>query len=123
MSKFASQGFLDAGYNLFKNAAGNVTQTLCSAQPAVFVDIASYKLASVVLNKATDLTLAAGDTSGRKMTIAAKAGVAVTTSGTGNHVVIDDGTNFLVTTAPSTAVAANGTVDMGSWQDEGRAPQ
>lgn len=123
MSKFASQGFLEAGFNLFKNAAGNVTQTLCSAQPASFADIASFKLASVVLTKATDITLGAGDTSGRKMSVSAKAAVAVTTSGTGNHVVIDDGTNFFVTTCPSTAVAAAGTVDMGAWQDESRAPQ
>lgn len=123
MGKFASQGFLDAPFNLFKNAAGNVTQTLCSAQPTSYANIASLKLASVVLNKATDITLAAGDVSGRKMSIAAKPAVAVTSSGTGDHIVIDDGTNFLVTTCPSTAVAAAGTVDMGAWQDEGRAPQ
>jgi hypothetical protein len=122
MSKFASSGFLQAGFGLFKNASGNVTQTLCSGQPAAYADIASLKLASVVLSKTSDITIAAGDVSGWKMTIAAKSAVSVTTSGTGNHVVVDDGTNFFVTTTTSTAVAAGGTVDMGSWQDEARQP-
>ena len=122
MGKSADNAFLEAGFNIFKNAAGTVTQTLCSAQPANYAGIAAVRLAAVTLNKTSDITIGAGDVSGRKMTISAKSAVPVTASGTGNHVVIDDGTTIFVTTAPSTAVAVSSTVDMGSWQDENRAP-
>lgn len=122
MGKFADNAFYDAAFNVFKAAAGTVTETLCSAQPANFAGIAAVKLASVALNKATDITIANGDTSGRKMTISAKTGVAVTATGTGTHVVIDDGTNIFVTTTSSQAVSSGGTVDIGAWKDEIAAP-
>lgn len=128
MGKFASTGCYDGGFNTFKTASGTVTQTLCSAQPSNYAGIATNKLASVTIDKTNDITLSTGDTAnanslfGRKMTIAAKSAVSVTASGTGTHVVIDNGTEFFVTTCPSTAVAAGGTVDIGTWKDDVQAP-
>ena len=80
-------------------------------------------LASTTLNKASDITLANGDVSGRKATISAKTGIAVTNTGTGTHVAIVDATNLLfVTTCTSQAVSSGGTVDIGTWKDEIAAP-
>lgn len=122
MAKYADPAFYDAAFNTFKTATGTVTQTLTSAQPANFAGIAAVKLASVTLDKTNDITLANGDVSGRKMTIAAKSAVPVTASGTATHVVIDNGTTIFVTTTASTAVASGGTVDIGTWKDEIQAP-
>jgi hypothetical protein len=124
MAKSAHSSFIDGAFNVIKNSADTITYTLCSAQPTTRVEaVTTYMLASTTLNKATEITLAAGDTSGRKMTISAKSGITVTNGGTGNHVAVCDATNVLfVTTCPATAVAAAGTVDLGSWKDEIAAP-
>lgn len=122
MAKFASTGFYDGAYNVFKAAAGTVNYRLCSAQPTTIAECASLALASTTLNKATEITLAVGDVSGRKMTIAAKLAIAVSVAGTGNHVAIDNGTDFFVTTATSQAVSSGGTVDIATWKDEIASP-
>lgn len=118
MGKLASPGYTDGAFNVFKAAAGTVNYRFCSAQPTTLAECASFALASTTLNKATEITLANGDVSGRKMTISAKTGIAVATTGTGNHVAIDNGTDFIVTTCPAQAVGAGGTVDLGAWKDE-----
>lgn len=120
MAKFASSTFIDGAFNTIKANAAAINYRLCSAQPTTLAEAnTTYPLASTTLNKTTEITLANGDTSGRKMTISAKAAIAVTTSGTATHVSIDDGTTLLfVTTTTSQAVSSGGTVDIGSWKDE-----
>lgn len=119
MAKFASSTFIDGAFNTIKANAGTINYRLCSAQPTTLAEASSFALASTTLNKTTEITLAAGDTSGRKMTISAKTGIAVSVTGTGNHVSIDDGTTLLfVTTTTSQAVSSGGTVDIGTWKDE-----
>lgn len=120
MAKYAHANFIDGAFNVIKNSGDTITYTLCSTQPTTRTEaVTTYMLASTTLNKTTEITLANGDTSGRKMTISAKSGVSVTNSGTGQHVAICDATNLLfVTTTSSQAVSAGGTVDIGSWKDE-----
>lgn len=124
MAKFAASAFIDGAFNTIKASADTITYTLCSTQPTTRAEATTtYMLASTTLNKASEITLANGDVSGRKMTISAKTGVAVTNSGTAQHVAICDATNLLfVTTVSSQAVSAGGTVDIGSWKDEIQAP-
>lgn len=124
MAKSANSVLIDALFNYIKNSVDTITYTLCAAQPTTRTEaVTTNMLASTTLNKATELTLAAGDTSGRKMTVSAKTGIAVTNSGTGQHIAICDATNLLfVTTCTSQAVSAGGTVDIGSWKDEVAAP-
>jgi hypothetical protein len=124
MAKFANNVLLDAVWNYIKNSADTITYTVCSAQPTTRTEaVTTYMLASTTLNKASEITLANGDTSGRKATISAKTGVAVTNTGTATHVAICDATNLLfVTTTTSQAVSAGGTVDIGSWKDEIASP-
>lgn len=124
MAKYANPDFIDGAFNTIKNSADTITYTLCSTQPTTRTEaVTTYMLASTTLNKSTEVTLANGDTSGRKMTISAKTGVSVTNSGTGQHVAVCDATRLLlVTTTASQAVSAGGTVDIGSWKDEIAAP-
>ena len=98
-------------------------QILCSAQPTTYTEANStYALADVTLSGA-DFTKANGDTSGRKVTIAAKSGVLIDASGTGNHIALirtADSTLIYVTTCTSQAVTANGshTVNFPAWDIE-----
>lgn len=73
-----------------------------------------------------DFTLAAGDVSGRKATVAAQAGVSTTNSGSVDHVAIrnDTGAELLIVDPVSTpeSVAAGGTTDVDAFSVEIRDP-
>jgi hypothetical protein len=98
-------------------------QVLCSAQPTTYTEAnATYALADIVID-GSDFTKANGDTSGRKVTIAAQSGVLIDISGTGNHIALirtADSTLIYVTTCTSQAVTANGsnTVNFPAWDVE-----
>lgn len=119
MAKSVHDDVLDGALNIIKN---NCTRmTLCSAQPLTYAEgNATYALADVTM-AAGDFTAANGDTSGRKLTVAAKTGVPVDTTGTGNHVALLDVTNsklLYVTTCTAQGVSSGGTCDIGSWKVE-----
>jgi len=106
------------------NEGGLVKSNTCnrisvlSAEPASITDITTtYKLASAALGGG-QFTLAAGDVSGRKSTLAQQAGVAITASGTATHVAIDDGTDYVVTTCTAQALTSGGTVTIPAWKRE-----
>ncbi len=98
-------------------------QIACSAQPTTFTEANStYALADVTLSGG-DFDKANGDTSGRKVTIAAKSSVLIDTSGTADHVAlvrVADSTLLAVTTCTSQALTANGsnTVNFPAWDIE-----
>jgi hypothetical protein len=123
MGKYMNPNTIDLALADIKANAN--MQVVCSAQPASYADaFTNYKLGSVAMTSA-DYTLANGDVSGRKITVAAKAGVPVSINGTVTHVALIDTVNSVlkhVTTTASTAVAAGGTVDVGSYKDEIQAP-
>lgn len=123
MGMKADQAFYDAALNFLKN--GMIRQTACSAEPANYAGIAAVALASATMASG-DFTLAAGDVSGRKVTVAAKSGVTIDSSGTANHVVLHDNASILgyVTTSDPlvlTAGAGN-TVNFPTWKIEIAAP-
>ena len=98
---------------------------VCSAEPANYAGIAAVSLASVALTPDTDFTKANGDTSGRKVTVAAKSGVSVTTSGTATHIAIarsTDSTMRYVTTCTSQALTSGNTVNIPAWKIEVQDP-
>lgn len=119
MAKFASDTVMDAALGVVDNATRLV---VTSAQPANFAGIAAVALADVALTAGAgngDYTLANGDTSGRKLTVAAQSAVPIDSSGTATHVCLDDGTTLLyVTTCTSQALTAAGTVDVPAWDIE-----
>lgn len=121
MGKSVHDDVLDGALNILKN---NVTrQVACSAQPTTYTEANStYALADITVDS-TDFTLANGDTSGRKVTIAAQSGVLIDTTGTATHVALLDVANSklsYVTTCTSQALTANGsnTVNFPAWDIE-----
>ncbi len=83
---------------------------VCSGEPANYAGIAAVTLGNVALTTGDgggDYTIGAGDTSGRKLTVAQQT---ITPTGTGNvtHIVIADSVGSVlkvVTTCTSFAVA------------------
>jgi hypothetical protein len=118
MAKVETSAMTDGGLTKMGTCT---TMTICAGQPTSYADIAARKLASVTIASG-DFTLATGDVSGRKSTVGAKTGISITTSGTADHVAIDDGTNYIVTTCTSQALTAGGTVSTPAWKKEIAAP-
>jgi hypothetical protein len=117
MSKAAPDTTIDASLDL---VADSDIQVACTGQPANFAGIAAVALATAAMAGA-DFTKADGNTSGRKLTMAAKNGVTVDTSGTATHIALaDTGTNTLryVTTCTSQALVAGNTVNFPTWKIE-----
>lgn len=118
MAKAVATAVLDAALNDIKNNSDRMV--VCSAQPTTYAEVTTYKLAEVAM-AAADFTLAAGDTSGRKVTTAAKTGVSITTSGTASHIALASSVRSqldLVTTCTSQAISTGGTVDIPAWKWE-----
>jgi hypothetical protein len=121
MPKFASNDVLDAGLGV----AGTATRMVAlNGQPASFAAATAGRLTEASLTGG-DFAIAAGDISGRKLTIAAKAGLAVIAAGTADHIALldDVGARLLyVTTCPAQALVAGGTVSIAGWSIEIGAP-
>jgi hypothetical protein len=119
MAKFTDDSVLDAACDKVATATRMV---VTSGQPANFAGIAAVALADVTLTAGVgngDYTRANGDTSGRKVTVAAQSAVPIDSSGTATHVCLDDGTTLLqVTTCTSQALTAGGTVDVPAFDIE-----
>ena len=119
MAKFTADDVLDAAC---AKVATCTRMVVTSGQPANFAGIAAVALADVTLtagNGNGDYTIANGDTSGRKVTVAAQAGVTIDSSGTATHVCLDDGSTLLaVTTCTSQSLTAGGTVDVPAFDLE-----
>jgi hypothetical protein len=117
MAKSIHDDVLDGAFNVLDQAN---LMTVCSAEPTTRTEaITTFKLADVAMTPDTDFTKANGDTSGRKVTVAAKSSVPVDTSGTATHVALVDGTRLLlVTTCTSQALTSGNTVNFPAFDDE-----
>ena|SRR3990172_3500587 len=117
MAKTASDLVIDNGPQYIKDNA--ILMTVCTTQPTTYAEATStYKLADVVMASG-DFTLSNGDTSGRKVRVAAKSSVPIDTSGTALFVALVDAAALLiVTTCTSQSLTAGGTVDFPVWDDE-----
>jgi hypothetical protein len=107
---------------LTKFATAN-QMTACTQQPTTRTEaVTTYALASVAMSGG-DFTQAAGDVSGRKVTVAAKSDVSITTTGEVTHVALVDGSTLLaVTTVASQTLTQGNTVSFGTWKWEIQAP-
>lgn len=119
MGKSVHDDVLDGALNIIKN---NCTRMcVCSTQPTTYTEaITTNELADIVMASG-DFTAANGDTSGRKLTVAAKSAFAVDNSGTALHVALVDVTNsklLYVTTCTSQALTAGNTVSTPAWDIE-----
>lgn len=75
---------------------------VCSGTPATRTQVISQSLATVALTSA-DFTKGAGSPDGRRVTVAAKAGVPVTVTGTPLHYAVIDATVMLARTEVNAA--------------------
>lgn len=119
MAKMFADSVLDGALAIADNAT---TIHVTSAEPANHAGIAAVSLADVTVTAGAgngDYTLAAGDVSGRKLTVAAQTGVPVDASGTATHVCGTDGSTLLwVTTCTSQALTSGNTVDIPAFDLE-----
>ena len=121
MGKSVHSDVLDGAWDIIKN---NCTkQVACSAQPTTYTEAnATYMLANATMASG-DFAKAAGNTSGRKVTMTAKSGIVIANSGTATHIALLDVANsklLYVTTCTSQALTANGsnTVNFPTWKAE-----
>jgi hypothetical protein len=117
IAKAVHDDVLDGAWNVLDDA--NI-QTACSAQPTTRTEaVTTFKLADATMVPGTDFVKGNGDTSGRKVTVAAKAGEGVDASGTATHIALCDGTRLLyVTTCSSQALTAGNQVNFPAWKAE-----
>lgn len=90
-----------------------------------YATVVGNSLADVAMTVDTDYTKAAGDTSGRKVTVAAKSGVTVDVTGTATHVAlvrVTGTTVRYVTTCTSQALTSGNTVNFPAWKIEVNDP-
>lgn len=127
MAKYANDIIMDTGLQVVKigiTSYGPCNKMVaCSAQPTTYTEAnVTYALADATMAGA-DFTLANGDTSGRKITVGAKADQLIDVSGTATHVALIDTSNSVllyVTTCTSQALTANGsnTISFPAWDIE-----
>lgn len=113
MAIFAPDSTLDGMLDTIANDGLRVH--ICSTQPTTYTEaVTTYNLATVTTTAGDgggDWTIANGDTSGRKLTLAQQTGVSISTSGTAQHIAVTDATDtlYLVTTCTSQAVTSGNT--------------
>lgn len=118
MAKAVHNDVIDAALGLVRGAASRMVAL--AAEPADYAAANATALADAAMIPA-DFTIADGLTSGRRASVAAKADVAVTASGTATHVALLDAaaTRLLyVTTCPAQALSAGSTVSFDAWDIE-----
>lgn len=121
MPAYARDGVADAG---LANVALANQLLVCSGAsvPADRAAALSAALASVALTPGLgngDFTAANGDTSGRKVTVAQQADVAITATGTAAHIVLIDDTEIVIATeCASQPITSGGTVTVPAFDHE-----
>ena len=117
MAKKVDDTVLDGAFNIIKNGA--IRMAVTSSEPAAYANVAGATLAVATMAPA-DMIVANGDTSGRKLTIAAKSGTPITASGTATHICLHDNAAVLhyVTTCTSQGLTSGNTVNIPAWKIE-----
>ena len=120
MAKYCHPDVIDNGLSLIKTGCNQMLA--CSALPTDRANALTLALADVVMATG-DFTLAAGDVSGRKVIVAAKAAVLIDSNGSATHVALLDGTRLLYATTCTLKVLASGDqVNIPTWDAEIQAP-
>lgn len=119
MAKWAHDDVMDASCD--QVATANL-MLVCSDQPTDRADALTLALADVALTPGDgngDFTVANGDSSGRKVTVAQQASILVDTSGDATHVaLVDDTRLILVNTCTLQTLTAGNTVTVPAFDDE-----
>lgn len=119
MGKIVDDAVLDGALNIIKNNATQIS--VCATQPTTYTQaITTFMLAIKSTLTGTDFTVANGDTSGRKVTVAQQATISVTNSGNADHIALCGAasTLYYVTTCTTQALTAGNTVTIPTWKVE-----
>lgn len=112
MAKWANDSVLDASLD---KVATSTSMIVTTSQPATRAAAVSAALATVSMASG-DFTKADGSPNGRQLTVAQKAAVPVTATGSATHVCLVDGTDLLYVTTVTAQTLTNGnTVTIPSW--------
>ena len=118
--KVAPDATMDAAFDVIDLADVLRVCSVLDATPT-HAEIVTATLASVAITPGTDFTKSDGDVSGRKVRVAAKAGVSITASGTAEQIALTTTSGSVVryvTTCTSQALTSGGTVDIPVWDIE-----
>lgn len=125
MAKIAPDTMLDAA---LKEPQKAVRAIVCAGAPTTYTAATTTNALADVALAAADLVIGAATApaTGRTLTIAAKAGVPIDTSGTADHValVTDTGSilQYVTQLSASQAVTAGNTADLAAWTINIAAP-
>jgi hypothetical protein len=120
MPKTAPDAVMDAAFDYIDQADVLRVCSTLDGTPT-HAEIVTATLASVAITPDTDFTKADGDTSGRKVTVAAKNGVSVTASGDANHIALTTTSGSVVryvTTCTTQTLTSGNTVNIPAWDIE-----
>ena len=123
MAKFAPDAVMDGALAVIALAD---EMYVCSAQPTNYADIVNSDLIGPITltpgDGNGDFTIGNGDTSGRKVTVAAQNGASVTASGDASHVVLATGgaTDLIryITTCTTQTLTSGNTANVPAWDVE-----
>ncbi|MGQ5702741.1 hypothetical protein ACUJ46_11895 [Sandaracinobacteroides sp. A072] len=121
MGKWVADEVLDGALAVL---AGADLMLALPGQPADYAGAVASQLAAAPL-AAGDFSFSAGDVSGRKVAVSAKAGLSVLQEGSASHVALADSANarlLYVTTCPARQLPAGGSVNFDTWTVEIGAP-
>jgi hypothetical protein len=129
--KYQKDAMLDTSLSYIKtNATGLVVCTsdiLTSGVPDYTLITGASKLTGVidVSSTASSWTVADGDVSGRKLTVAAQADIPITATGTAEHIcIVDSATTSVlyVTSCTAQSLTSGNNVSIPAWDMELRDP-
>ena len=118
--KFAPDAGADAAFDVIDQADIIRVCSVLGAAPT-HAQIVTATLASGAITPNTDFTKSAGDVSGRKVRVAAKAGLSITASGNAEQIALTTASGSVVryvTTCTLQALVSGGTVDVPAWDIE-----
>ena len=123
MAKWTNDLVLDAALDFVINNTEKLV--LCTAEPASYADATTDSPTGVALGETAmtpqEFTKADGDINGRKLTVAAQAGIQVDVGGTANHIALVDDTNsrlILVTTVSPVSLTLGGSAEVAAFDQE-----
>ena len=117
MTVLIADSIMDAALQYLEDATSLVMH-VCSGDPADRAAAITNSLADHALTSG-DFTIANGDTSGRKSTVAQQASIDIDATGTAAHVCIIDSSELLLKTAcTSQALTSGGTVTVPAFDYE-----
>ncbi len=120
MGKLAATEVLDGALDIIATAT---EMYICTAEPTDRANADTLSLIAAETLTGGDFTKAAGDVSGRKVTVASQADIAIDADGTANHIALCTGsTLLLVTTCTAQGLSNGGTVTVPAFDYECTIP-